>query len=82
MIKKTLQEIIDEPRKTLRLFALGALLFVTGMGVIQWGNHFMSPSIEQEITVLFGLIIAGAGFFTAITAQVFLILNRFKNMGK
>lgn len=82
MIKKTLQEIIDEPRKTLRLFALGALLFVTGMGVIQWGNHFMSPSIEQEITVLFGLIIAGAGFFIAITAQVFLILNRFKNMGK
>ena len=82
MIKKTLQEIIDEPRKTLRLFALGALLFVTGMGVIQWSNHFMSPSIEQEVTVLFGLIIAGTGFFVAITAQIFLILHRFKNMGK
>ena len=82
MIKKTLQEIIDEPRKTLRLFALGALLFVTGMGVIQWGNHFMGASIEQEIAVLFGLIIAGAGFITAITAQIILIVYRFNTMGK
>ena len=77
MNKQSLIDIINQPRKTLRLFALGALLFVVGMGIIQWGNHFMGASIEQEIAVLFGLIIAGAGFITAITAQIILIVYRF-----
>lgn len=82
MLKKNLHAIIDAPRKTLRIFVLGAFLFVAGMGIIQWGNHFMNPSVEQEVAVLFGMIIAGAGFVTAIIAQIFLIVHRFKNMGQ
>ena len=82
MDKQSLKQLIDDPKKTLRLFGLGALLFVVGMGIIQWGNQLMEPSIEQEVTVLCGLIVGGAGFVTAITAQILLIFSRFQNMGK
>jgi hypothetical protein len=79
---KAITELLDDQRKTLKLFALGALLFFIGLGIIQFGNKTLEPSIEQEIYALLGSIIGGLGFFTALTAQVFLIIFRFKHMGK
>ncbi len=79
---KAIVELLDDQRKTLKLFALGALLFFIGLGIIQWGNKLFEPSLEQEVYVLLGTILGGMGFFTALTAQVLLIIFRFKHMGK
>jgi len=79
---ETLQAIIDDQRKTLRIYALGALLFFIGIGFIQSADKLMEPSIEQEGYALLGLMVGGSGFVIALTAQIFLIIHRFQNMGK
>ncbi|MFT5691641.1 MAG: hypothetical protein ACI92E_000971 [Oceanicoccus sp.] len=81
-MRKAIMELLDDQRKTLKLFALGALLFFIGLGIIQFGNKTLEPSLEQEIYALLGSIVGGLGFFTALTAQIFLIIFRFKHMGK
>jgi uncharacterized protein YjeT (DUF2065 family) len=80
-MKKWLTTLIDNPRKTLRLFALGAVLFVVGVGCIQWANYQIAPSLQQEIVALAGLLIGGSGFVLAISAQCLLIASRVKHMG-
>lgn len=82
MTLKIIGELIDNPRKTLRAFALGALLFFIGIGTIQFANSQVTPSFEQELYALGGLIFAGVGFSIALTCQVFLIIHRFKKMGE
>ena len=79
---KHIKELINDQRKTLKLFALGALLFFIGLGIIQWADKLMAPSLEQEAYALLGLFVGGLGFLTSITAQIFLIIHRFSNMGK
>ena len=76
-----LKAFIDDPRKVLKLFALGALLFFIGVGFIQWADKLIEPSLKQEVHALLGMIIAGCGFFIAMTAQLCLIAQRFRNMG-
>ncbi|MCP3909034.1 MAG: hypothetical protein GY712_13570 [Oceanicoccus sp.] len=78
---KTLQALINNQPKILRLYALGALLFFIGIGFIQSADKLMDPSIEQEGYALLGLIVGGSGFVIALTAQVFLIIYRFQKMG-
>ncbi|MFA7555464.1 MAG: hypothetical protein WCY88_14545 [Spongiibacteraceae bacterium] len=77
-----LKTFIDNPRKVLKLFSLGALLFFIGVGFIQGADKLIEPSLKQEVHTLLGMIIAGCGFFIAITAQLFLIAQRFRNLGK
>lgn len=77
-----LKELIDDQRKTLRLYALGALLFFIGLGLIQWADQLMEPSLQQESYALLGTFIGGLGFFTAMLAQILLIIYRFKHMGR
>ncbi|ARN74970.1 hypothetical protein [Oceanicoccus sagamiensis] len=81
-MRKTLQALINNQRKTLRLYALGALLFFIGIGFIQSADKLMEPSIAQEGYALLGLLISGSGFIIALTAQLFLIIYRFQHMGK
>lgn len=81
-MRETLQSLIDNQRKTLRLYALGALLFFIGLGFIQSADKLMVPSIAQEGYALLGLMVGGSGFIIALTAQIFLIIHRFQNMGK
>ncbi len=80
-MKVILKTLIDDQRKTLRLYALGALLFFIGIGFIQSADKLMDPSLEQEGYALLGLMIGGSGFAIALTAQVFLIIHRFQKMG-
>lgn len=77
-----LRELIDDQRKTLRLYALGALLFFIGVGFIQGANSVMQPSLGQEVYALLGTLVAGTGFCIAMLAQTFLIVFRFRRMGK
>ncbi|MGK0500645.1 MAG: hypothetical protein ACJAYG_002298 [Oceanicoccus sp.] len=79
---ETLNNLIDDQRKTLRLYALGALLFFIGVGFIQGADKMMEPSLQQESYALLGLIVSGSGFSIAIGAQVILIIQRFKTMGE
>ena len=81
-MRETLKQLIENQRKTLRLYALGALLFFIGIGFIQSADKLMEPSLEQEAYTLLGLLIGGSGFVIALTAQVFLIIHRFQKMGK
>jgi|GEM_PF-5827860 len=78
----SIQALIDDQRKTLKLFALGGLLFFLGLGFIQWASHTIEPSLQQESVVLAGAMLAGCGFLISMTAQVFLIIHRFQKMGK
>ena len=81
MLEK-LTELIDDQRKTLKLYALGALLFFVGIGIIQWADKLIEPSLQQESYTLLGISISFIGFFTSMLAQVFIIICRFRNMGK
>ena len=76
-----LKALLDDTRKTLRFYALGALLFFIGLGIIQGADKVMPPSLEQESYALLGLLIGGCGFCIAMLAQIILIIQRFKNMG-
>ncbi|WP_339671353.1 hypothetical protein [Dasania marina] len=73
--------LLNDTRKILKLYGLGALGFFMGVGFIQWGNSMLPPSLRQEVVVLLGLGLAGLGFCTAIFGQCLLIVQRFKNMG-
>lgn len=77
-----LKQLIDDQRKILKLFALGALLFFIGLSIIQGADRIMDPSLEQETYALLGTIIGGLGFTTSITAQIFLVIYRFRKMGR
>lgn len=77
-----IKQLIEDQRKTLKLFALGALLFFIGVGIIQWADKLMEPSLEQEAYALLGLFVGGLGFCTSITAQIFLIIHRFNKLNK
>ena len=77
-----IKELLDDQRKTLKFYALGALLFFIGLGVIQWADKVLSPSIEQEAYALIGIIIGALGFTIAMLAQVLLIISRLQKMGQ
>ncbi len=81
MLEK-IKELLEDQRKILRLYALGALLFFIGLGFIQWADKLIEPSLQQEVYTLVGMLIGGLGFLTAILAQCLLIIHRFCKMGK
>ena len=76
-----LKTLLADTRKILKLYGLGALCFFVGMGIIQWADGMLSPSLYQELMMLIGVGVAGFGFITAMAAQCLLIVQRFQNMG-
>ena len=81
-MREQLKVMIDDQRKILKLYAVGALLFFIGIGFIQGADKMFEPSIQQEVYALLGTAVAGSGFFTAMLAQIMLIIYRFRKMGK
>ncbi|MCP4465543.1 MAG: hypothetical protein GY813_02185 [Halieaceae bacterium] len=77
-----LKAYLENTRKILRLYALGALCFFIGVGLIQWADKLLPPSLQQETMALLGLLCGGAGFIIAMTAQCLLIAQRFNNLGR
>ena len=73
--------LLQDTRKILKLYGLGAVLFFIGVGFIQWADNLLAPSLQQEVIVLAALLIGGSGFTIAMLAQCLLITQRFKNMG-
>ncbi len=57
-------------------FRLGVIAFGVGLTCIIIANTHLTPSLAQELAVLAGLISIGAGFVTAMLAQVRLLISR------
>ena len=80
--RKKLIALIDNQRQILKIYALGALLFFIGLGIIQGADKLMPPSLEQESYALLGILVGGAGFMLAMLCQLALIMHRFRKMGR
>ncbi len=76
MIKRWLKPYLDDPRKIFKLFATGAVLFFIGLATIVWAEKMIPPSLQQEVAALAGTAVGGLGFFTAMMAQLMLIIQR------
>jgi hypothetical protein len=81
-MRKRIADLLSDQRKILKLFALGALIFFIGIGFIQWADKLIEPSLKQESYMLLGMITGAMGFSISMIAQCFLIIHRFKSMGK
>ncbi|MCR8923956.1 hypothetical protein NO559_14325 [Dasania sp. GY-MA-18] len=77
-----IKTLLNDTRKILKLYGLGAILFFIGVGFMQWADGLLPPSLQQELVMLLGLSLAVVGFSTAMLGQCLLIVQRFKNMGK
>jgi hypothetical protein len=73
-----LQELLDDQRQILKIFALGAVLFFVGLSFIIYADKTVTPSVQQEAIALLGTLIAGSGFITAMSAQILLIISRLR----
>ncbi len=57
-------------------FRLGAGLFFFGGMLIYIANRQLTPSATQELLVLAGILIGGAGFIWAMLAQMRMLISR------
>ncbi|MEJ2442768.1 MAG: hypothetical protein P8Y42_04810 [Exilibacterium sp.] len=62
--------------KPFRQFRNGAMFFFTGLVIVYCANQLLQPSLRQELAVLSGLLMLGAGFLLAMLAQVRLVISR------
>lgn len=58
-------------------FRNGALAFGGGLMLIFYANTQLEPSLQQELIVLFALVLGGLGFTIAMLAQMRMIIGRF-----
>jgi hypothetical protein len=67
----------DQQADNIWIFALGAVVFFFGVGVIIYSENALPPSLGQEIIVLIGFVAAIIGGFAAIIGYLSLSLLRF-----
>ena len=78
--RKTLRNFFDVPLQQLFVkFRNGAIYFGVGGIMIYLANAAMTPSIQQELVMLAGLILGCFGFVVAMLAQLRMIAARFIN---
>ncbi len=71
-----LQHYLTPPEEIFPRFKLGAVIFFWGLIVIYAGSQLLSPSLEQEIVTLCGVVLIGVGFLLALMAQVRMLIGR------
>lgn len=54
----------------------GFILFAFGLAAVLIANNQLESSLQQELIVLFGLIIGGLGFVLAMMAYVRIVISR------
>ncbi len=64
------------PAVILRRFRNGAVLFAIGLIIVVMSNSYYAPSLQQELAVLAGLVLAVAGFVIALMAELRFIIGR------
>lgn len=62
--------------KIFKQFRDGAIFFAVGMIIIYLAGTVLESSLNQELIILAGLIIAGAGFIVAMLAQIRMVISR------
>jgi uncharacterized membrane protein YcjF (UPF0283 family) len=67
----------DQQADNVWIFALGAVGFFFGMGIIFYAENALAPSLGQEIIVLFGFLLAILGGIAAIIGYLSLSVLRF-----
>lgn len=77
-LKTLLLEHYSADLKTIfKQFRNGALAFGGGLMLVFYANTQLEPSLQQELLVLFALVLVGAGFIIAMLAQVRMVIGRF-----
>lgn len=72
-----LKEHYSAPLETsFKQFRLGAMLFFLGGVIAYISVNLIQPSLEQELTLLTGLIVGGSGFVIAMLAQIRMVISR------
>lgn len=67
----------DQHSRNLAIFSVGAVVFFAGIGIILYGENRLTPSLGQEVIVLFGFVLATLGGLAAIVGYLSLSLLRF-----
>ena len=77
VIRKALYIYYSAPlTNTFKKFRSGLIYFTVGMFIIFMANQNMTPSVQQDLVTLFGLIMVAVGFLIAIMAHIRLIISR------
>lgn len=80
MLIHHLRLLVNNPRTSLILFAIGSVTFLLGMSAIMVAEHYMQDSIKQELFTLFGMLVASIGFILGFSGYFCFIISRFKNL--
>ncbi|MAD47241.1 MAG: hypothetical protein CMI02_08800 [Oceanospirillaceae bacterium] len=74
--RRWISERASKDRENLRLFVVGAFIFFFGLSMIVFANQLLVASVQQEIIVLFGLVITAAGGLCAAAGYISLSIFR------
>jgi drug/metabolite transporter (DMT)-like permease len=78
-LKQHLLDQADNPRRNLNRVLSGAAVFFLGLALIYLANHDFTPSLEQELVALMGLVLTVIGGILAAVGYISLsILRIFK----
>ncbi|WP_207062349.1 hypothetical protein [Motiliproteus sp. SC1-56] len=78
-LKRWLLAQAGQHRRNLNLVLYGAATCFAGLGLVYFSEHHLSPSLEQELTALAGLLLTATGVIVAALGYVALsILRIFK----
>lgn len=58
-------------------FRAGVIYFAVGFVAIIMATTQLPPSVQQEVIVFCGMVMAGIGFFMALMAEIRLLIGRF-----
>lgn len=67
---------VGKERKFLTLFSIGASLFFAGAGLMIFADNRMTPSLDQELVTLAGLVASILGITAAAIGYITLTLLR------
>lgn len=70
------KKALTPQQQSFKLFAIGALLLLGGLGVILASGIYLPPSEKQEWIVLIALVIASIGAIMAFIGYIKLLLSR------
>lgn len=76
------QTYTNNPQRQLQLFALGAVLFFIGAGCLVGAEHYIPPSVKQELIALLGLALLVIGALIAACGYLALSVLRLLKLMK
>lgn len=78
MLRSYYSKLIDKPRLAFRHIGAGLIIFMGGGCLMLLANKELVPSVQQELLVLAGIIIATAGCIITLPAYLCFLISRFR----